>query len=189
MKIVLLRHGKPKLPTFARLSARDFSQWIDAYNHAPLDQTLPPPQSALAIAQSCSTVVCSDLRRSNDSAHRLGKINIDYIDPIFREVDLPNAQIDWPKLSGNFWLVCFRILWLLGYAPHCESLVTAKKRAAMGAEKLQQLAEQTGSVIFVGHGFINKFIAQSLLAKGWQGQDSTKLNSHYWQFSVYELPK
>jgi broad specificity phosphatase PhoE len=188
LRIVLLRHGRPKLPTFAKLSARDFSQWIDAYNLAPLDQSLPPPQSAFAITQSCSTVVCSHLHRSTDSAHTLGKTNIDYIDPLFREVDLPYAQIAWPKLSANFWLVCFRILWLLGYAPHCESLVTAKKRAVIGADRLQQLAEQKGSIIFVGHGFINKFIAQALLTKGWQGQSSNKFNSRYWQFSVYELP-
>jgi len=187
MKIILLRHGKPGVPVFGKLRACEFHQWIETFNLAPLDFSSKPSTELVTIAKHCDTIVCSDLRRSIDSAKVLGIKDIHCIDTVFREFELPHAQFPSPKLPPGVWPVLYRILWFMGYAPNCESFTLAKQRAASAANILQNKAESNKTVLFVGHSLLNSFIGKKLVSQGWQG--SIGLFNKHWEISVFEYLK
>lgn len=187
MRIVLLRHGEPAVSRHRWLKAKDMHQWIASYNAAGLIPDQKTSSAAVEIATQCSTVVCSDLPRSLESAHVLGIQDITVIESTFREMGLPYGN--WPLFSfpPELWAVVFRISWFLGYSSNCETFREGKQRAMVGAAKLTNLANQTGSVLLVGHRLYNQFVAQSLVSQGWQGP--TNPSKHYWEFGIYEYAK
>ena len=184
MKIVLLRHGKPDIPDLGKLRASEFHQWIETYNLAPLDSKLKPPAALIELAKHCNIIVCSDLQRSIESAKTLGIKDIHCIDTLFREFELPYANFPSPKLSPGVWSVLYRILWFMGFASNCESLVAARQRAANAANILHDKAVSSQTVLFVGHSLLNSFIAKKLVSKGWQG--SISIFNKHWEMSVFE---
>lgn len=184
MKIILLRHGKPDIPDLGKLRASEFQLWIQAYNAAPLNIKSRPSKELIEIASRCNSIVCSNLRRSIDSARLLGEKDIQCIDAIFREFELPYSSFPSPKLSPGVWSVLHRVLWFMGQASHCESLSTAKQRVTSAANILHNKAVSHNTVLFVGHSLLNSFIAKKLIAKGWHG--SISIFSKHWEFSVYE---
>jgi len=184
MRIVLLRHGKPDVPEFGKLSACEIHLWIKSYNAAGLKTDHSPSRKAVEMAKLCNTIVCSDLPRSVESARALGVEKTSHVEPMFREMGLPYASFPSPKFSPSIWAALFRVLWFFGYASNSESLREARVRAAKGASRLKELAARNGSVLLVGHGFVNKFIAKELLSNGWHGPASP--GKKYWEFGVYE---
>lgn len=184
MLIVLLRHGKPDFPEHGKLRVGEIHRWVESYNSAGLVAQHKPSKQAIEVANSCNAVVCSNLPRSVESAYALGVNEIDFIEPIFREMELPHGSFPSPKLSPNFWAALFRFLWFFGYSSNGESLREAKSRASMGANRLKEIAENNGSVLFVGHGFVNRFIAKELLSTGWHGPMNP--GKQFWEFGVYE---
>jgi broad specificity phosphatase PhoE len=184
MRIVLLRHGKPDVPKLGKLRASEIYQWIESYNSAGLNIEHRPSREAIEIANNCNTIVCSDLPRSIESARALGVREVNHIESMFREMGLPYASFPSPKLSPNIWAALFRVLWFFGYSSNGESLREAKLRASNGASMLKEIAANTGSVLLVGHGFVNRFIAKELLSNGWQGPASP--GKKYWEFGIYE---
>lgn len=184
MKIVLLRHGKPDVEECGKLRAGELHKWIESYNLSGILPGHVPPAEAVDIASECNTVVCSDYPRSVESAELLGINRIKYIDPIFREMGLPFGNWKTPKASPIVWASIFRVFWYFGYSSNGEHFSTARKRALQGAGKLEAIAKDTGSVLHVGHGFMNRYIAKALLSNGWQGPKSP--GKKYWEFGVYE---
>lgn len=184
MKIVLLRHGKPDVKEPGRIMARDLHTWIESYNSSGIHRDCAPAADALQVSSECRAFACSDLRRSMESAKLLDQNKVLVVDPIFREMGLPYANWSTPKASPAAWAAVFRLLWLLGYSENAESLAHAKTRATAGAGKLEQLAKEYGSVLHVGHGFMNKFIAKELLSRGWRGPKTP--GTRYWGYGVYE---
>jgi broad specificity phosphatase PhoE len=184
MQIVLLRHGKPHLPDLGKLRASEMHQWVKSYNAAGLSVEHKPTKEAIEVTNHCSAVVCSDLPRSIETAHALRLSEINYIEPLFREMSLPYAQFPSPKLSPRIWAVLFRIIWFFGFSSNGESLHDAKIRAFNGADRLVEIATDNESVLLVGHGFVNRFIAKELLSRGWRGPANP--GRKYWDFGVYE---
>lgn len=183
MRIILMRHGKPDLADSKSLASHEFHQWISAYNHAPLCEQSAPNAEVQRIANKCALTVCSHLRRSQESAQRLG-LTIFHSDEIFREMEMPHGKLYLPKLPPAFWAVLFRCLWFLGYRCNSESFSAARQRAVIAAQQLQDLARQHESVIFIGHGLFNRFVAKELRRKGWRG--SANPGARYWEYSVYQ---
>lgn len=184
LKILLVRHGKPQVPAFGKLKASEFSKWINTYNSAGIDRQFTAPAPVSAAVTQCAAILCSDLPRSIESAQALGIQSITEIDPQLREIDLPCAEWNFPKLSLNFWVPFFRILWFMGYSRHSETLSQARARAHSASTKLQTIARQQGSVAFIGHGMINRLIADDLRRNNWQGPKNP--GKRYWDFGVYE---
>jgi len=184
MNIVIMRHGKPVAPVIDRLKAGELPVWLEAYDSAGINQHQLPPASAIEIAAGCNAVVCSDLPRSIQTAQALNKKHIHLSDSGFREIGLPYANWNSPRLPPKIWVALFRFLWFLGYASNGESLHSARLRARVGAEMLMKAAAESGSVLFVGHGLINHLIAQELLRSGWQGPKSP--GKRHWEFGVYQ---
>ncbi|QEY14710.1 phosphoglycerate mutase family protein [Cellvibrio sp. KY-GH-1] len=184
MRVILMRHGKPSLPAQNSVTSEEFKNWIEAYNSAELCKNLTPELKSLEIAKSSSVVICSSLKRSLNSASVLGVNEISSIEYHLREMEMPWGKITNIKLKPEYWAVIFRILWFLGYSKNSESFKEAKLRAAHAALLLESYAKENGSVLFIGHGMLNRFIAKYLVAKGWK--ITKKVGSNYWEFGVLE---
>lgn len=184
MEIVLLRHGKPDMPVWDRIKPVDLHKWIASYNSSGIDGDYPSTKAAIQIANRCNAVVCSDFPRSIQSAASLGITKPLEIEPVYREFDLPYSNWQIPKLPPHLWAVLFRALWLLGYSKNGESLKNAKKRSINCADRLISLSKEYTSVMLVGHGFTNRFIAKELLSLGWHGPNMP--GNKYWEFGVYK---
>lgn len=183
MEIVLLRHGKPNVQTSIRLSAAELPAWVVDYNDAGLDPAYAPPESSLQLPEKSTFVVCSDLRRSWESAHALGVETIGVCEATFREVELPFASWRFPRLPVSAWAVIFRLIWIAGYFSNDKSLQPSRQRARQCAERLAEWAKMHDRVLFVGHGALNWLIARDLKRMGWSGAKRSPRN--YWEFSVY----
>ena len=183
MEIILFRHGKVDHPPLKTLSAQAFSRWVDAYNQNGLDADSMPSPHAKQLADNSNAIVCSALPRSIESAKRLSSRAVTLQHPVFNEAGLPIATWKKIRLSVPIWAVLFRIMWLFGYSHNSESLKDAKARSRQASDMLIELAQQHQSVVFVGHGVINRIIARELLNRGWSGPKSP--SSQYWGFAVY----
>lgn len=184
MKIIILRHGKPVIPSLRKLSASAFSEWVNEYNAAGLSPTSKPTEHAKIHANDCNAIVCSELPRSIESAKAFNNKSIVLSDSIFNEAGLPGANWQVMKLSPKTWAVTFRVLWLLGYSRSSESFKEAKSRATEAVEKLTEIAQEYESVLFVGHGVFNRILANELRRRGWFGPKNPGAN--HWAFAVYE---
>lgn len=187
MQIVLMRHGKPKIDTRRRLNAAEFGVWVEQYNAAGIDIECLPTQEAFEQASQCAFTVCSNLPRSLESANALGIESIGIYSHMFREMDMPHAAWRFPILSLQAWLVFFRLAWAFGYSANAESFKSAKARARSCAEQLANLASTHGTVLFVGHGSLNWFIARYLKRMGWQSADRPP--KKYWEHSAFYMPE
>ncbi|MNV06971.1 hypothetical protein D3C71_973790 [compost metagenome] len=56
-------------------------------------------------------------------------------------------------------------------------------RASVAAKRLHVLASD-GPVLLLGHGFMNRMIANQLVADGWARQKGT--GNQYWSATVYQ---
>ncbi len=64
-----------------------------------------------------------------------------------------------------------------------KRLLLQNLRARRATQELIRLAGKSETVLLVGHGLINHYIAKELLNLGWIGPE--KAASGYWAFSVY----
>ena len=183
MQIVLMRHGKPKIDMRRRLNAAEFGVWVEQYNAAGIDDECLPTQEAVAQASQCAFTVCSNLPRSLESANALGIERIGAYSHMFREMDMPHATWRFPTLSLQAWVVLFRLAWALGYSANTESFKSSRTRARSCAEQLANLASTHSTVLFVGHGSLNWFVARYLKRMGWLSVD--KSPRKYWEYSVF----
>ena len=183
MQIILMRHGRPVIDARQRLSARGFGTWVGHYNAATIDPASQPPAEAIAQARQAAYVLCSTLPRSLTSAAALGIESPHGRDAAFRELEIPNADWRFPVLPVGLWAVLFRLSWALGYHRHAESFAAARVRAATCTDTLSQLARAHGSVLFIGHGALNWFIARALRRAGWHS--SAGAPRRYWQYAVF----
>jgi hypothetical protein len=88
------------------------------------------------------------------------------------------------RLPLKLWVVMLRSLWFLGFSKNTESLLKARARAKVASNMLVELATKHESVLLVGHGFLNHYVAKELLAVNWVGPKSP--GKKYWEFGTYE---
>jgi len=185
MVIILLRHGKPDIPSLNKLSASAFCEWVRDYNASGLSMSSKPTHEASTCASDCKAIVCSNLPRSIESGIALNAEKVILTDSIFNEAGLPSANWRRLKLSPKLWAVFFRVLWLLGYSRNSESFKEAKTRAVEAVKILTELANEHEKVVFVGHGVYNRILANELRRNGWEG--SKYQGSKHWSYGVYKL--
>jgi len=184
MEIVLLRHGKPNIPSLSKLSASAFCEWVKDYNASGLSVSSKPTNKALVRTSDCNVIICSNLPRSIESGKALNAGKIILSDSIFNEAGLPSTSWQKLKLSPKFWAVFFRVLWLLGFSRNSESFKEAKTRATEAVKILVKLANEHEKVMFVGHGVYNRILANELRKNGWQGPKNP--GSKHWSSEVYK---
>ncbi|KPJ90251.1 MAG: hypothetical protein AMJ53_14260 [Gammaproteobacteria bacterium SG8_11] len=181
-EITLIRHGKPDFKLKGKARSRDIKDIIRNYDLSGISEE--PPIGAKEKAIKCNVVVCSDFRRSIESATALGVKTIHKTDPVFREVAIPHFGGGSFKMPVSAWGVLLRCMSVFGFSRNRESLSMAKKRAEIAASFLIEIAHANESVLLVGHGFINYFIAKELLSRNWIGP--TKPGSSFWDYGVYQ---
>ncbi|MFG0863111.1 histidine phosphatase family protein [Pseudomonas sp. CJQ_13] len=180
-EIILMRHGQPNLTHVDKVSSLEMKRWIEDYELSEIvDQ--PAPKTSAELARTASVIVASNAPRALASVRGLG-LQPKLVDELFREAELPYGLWKRPRLSPFTWVFILRILWLCGFSGRVESIRNAKVRAEAAAQQLQSLAND-GTVLLVGHGFMNRMIAKQLEAAGWARQQST--GSGYWGAMCYQ---
>ena len=182
MEIILVRHGRPTFELSGNVSSKRIADVVKAYNLSGV--TEEPPEEALQVVLKSRVVVCSHLSRSIQSARAMGVSDIHWSDEIYSEVAMPHFDSDNIVLPIGIWSVLMRIISVVGFSKNGESLSMAKKRAEIAASTLVNLAKSHGSVLLVGHGFMNYLIARALLSQNWTGP--SRPARHYWGHAVYQ---
>ena len=189
MKITILRHGIPDLPEWNKIHASTMSEWVKAYNSAGVKNDIGLSTQEVESDLRHNFIVCSNLNRSIHSAKMIGYQSPDLIDGLFREAELPEIKIPIIKLTPHLWSMIFRIFWFISISPKAEPVDEFKQRVSLATEKLIQLAQDHDSVLLIGHGVMNRFLAKELMAKGWSGVEAPNGNKYsgykYWEYATY----
>ena len=175
-----MRHGQPKEVNVDKVSALEMKDWIEHYNRSEITQQ-PVPNASLRLAASATVIASSNAPRALTSVQALGLKPV-RVDAIFCEAQLPFGHWKRPRLSPFTWAFILRILWLCGYSGDVEPANTVRMRARKAAELLQSLSSE-GSVLLLGHGFMNQMIAKQLVKDGWVRHQRN--GSQYWSAAVY----
>lgn len=176
-----MRHGRPLLASPGLVSPAGLRNWIEAYERAEVDQQ-EVPDEARALARTCSVIASSSAPRALSSLRALG-LQPSLTDALFREAHLPSGRWCLPLLPVQAWAVCFRLRWLLGLHGGGESWADGRRRAGVAAARLVSLAD-SGSVLLLGHGWMNRMIGRQLQSDGWRGR---RIGSRgYWSGAVFE---
>ena len=182
MHITLMRHGKPQFHEAQWLAPFDMPGWIAHDDHSTV-MAADIPTTSVKAAMAASVIVASTTSRALASVQALG-MEATLADAVLCEAQLPFALWRFPHLPPQFWAALFRLLWLFGYARGSDSIQATRTRAKVAAQQLISLA-QKGPVLLVGHGIMNRLIANELLALGWA--NGTRHASRYWSVSAYEV--
>ncbi|WP_066307007.1 histidine phosphatase family protein [Bacillus sp. FJAT-29814] len=185
MEITLIRHGQSLWTENKSMTSHEFKKWVEQYDSKGVSEETSYPQETLEKIKAAAIVITSDLKRSLESAEYL-KPNVTVIsNSLFRETEMPFAQIGGLRLHASMWAVILRCLWFMGYSNGCESVKEAKRRAEAAAKFLVERAEEHQSVVLVGHGFFNRMIARELKKYGWIG--NRKMSAKHWDSTTFWL--
>jgi broad specificity phosphatase PhoE len=182
MEITLIRHGKPDYELKGEAGSKEIGRVIENYDSSGIKDS--PPKETIERLSNIRAVVCSDLKRSIESANALGFKSIFYTNEIFREVATPHFKKGEFSMSLDNWGIFLRVISIFGFSRNGESLAMARRRAKDAASELISLAKEEISVLLVGHGFINYFIARELLSQNWVGP--SKPGGEYWDYGTYK---
>jgi broad specificity phosphatase PhoE len=186
MRIVLVRHGRPAIPTNPRTSHDGFRSYIDDYEAAGLDPSSAPPEEVQDLLKELRAVHASDRPRSTGSAKALAPNAELIVDPLFAEAPLASPRIPLLRMTVPKWAVMARILWHAGYHPEIENYRKAKRRASDAADILMEHAAKEGSTALVAHGYFNLMIGRELTRRGFRRSGSHR--ARYWNAVIYEIP-
>lgn len=183
--IVLVRHGRPDLPPDLgrAISGRDIGRWYRRYDEAGILDQAGPPADLRVAASAAGCIVASDARRAQESAARLGAAAPVRIEPAFREVGFPDEIAIDLRLSPDVWVLIARGLQLLRQCEGEEPVPSTRARAARVAGTLSRLADEHHTVVAVGHGWFNRFVARELRRQGWRGP--RWYPTAYWSSATY----
>jgi broad specificity phosphatase PhoE len=184
-RVILVRHGKPAIPTNPRTSHHGFRRYIDAYQDAGLDPQSAPPDELLDLVKGLNAVFTSGFPRSNDSARTLLPEAEIIADPLFAEAPLAAPRIPLVKMKVPVWAVMARIMWHAGYHPEIENYRRAKARASLAADILLARAESNNGVaVLVAHGYFNAMIGRVLKKRGFSRTGAHRVR--FWNAVIYD---
>lgn len=185
MEIILVRHGKPTVARQEWISGRELPQFASRYQAAKIAGDSLPPKALKTLIQSAKAVFTSDILRAVHSAQILEPTVLPVSNPIFREIEFWFTFPSNLRLPAQIWIILARLLWGLGYSPDSCSQADARELAKKAVDLLEQRSREAGSVVLVGHGITNLFIARELKRRGWHG--SRTPNLEHWGYTTYRL--
>ena len=183
MQIVLVRHAKVLIENQNSTSANEMNRWVEEYNHAPIDSTLPKNE-VVSLIQNSNYKIVSSLYRTEASLSLL-KIEAHEKNSLFDEIDLPQTKGTWLKLKPKMWLMTLRIVMLIGFGKKEKVLKEAKQRAKEASLYLQKSAKEHDSVTLLGHGGFNYLLDKELKKLGFRCVEKNN-SSKNWGYRVYE---
>ena len=166
--IWLVRHGKPALSRKTRVTWQEFRDWWRLYDEGGIKPGQKPPKKVIALAQDADIVLSSPLRRAIESAELAAGRSPDLILPGLVEAALPSPPLGPVKMRPKSWGTAARICWYLGYSDGFESHREARARADAVCLQLEDCAANGRTVYVSGHGWFNRMIKGSLMARGWK---------------------
>jgi broad specificity phosphatase PhoE len=184
LKIILIRHGKPAIPTAPVARHHEFRSYIDAYEEAGLDPADAPPAELRDLVRELDAVFTSGRKRAADSAKVLAPNAELIVDPLFAESPLASPRIPLLKMKVTKWAVVSRLMWYAGFSPRIEGYRKSKRRAKQAAEILIKRAQTTGGAVLVAHGYFNYLIGIELRRCGFKQTGGHK--AKYWNDVTYE---
>ncbi len=185
MKIILIRHAKVLLDSRQKITASQMNSWVEAYNHALIDRTLPGKE-VISLIKDADIVLASSLLRTSDSLSVVGVEPIEK-NSLFDEIDLPEAKGTWLKLSSKTWLL-LRLMMLADFGKKSKVYIEAKQRAKEAIEYLIHVANTHGSVALVGNGGMHWFVGKELQRVDWKCVEKDG-GSKNWGYKVYHKNK
>lgn len=184
VRIILIRHGQPAIPSAPRTSHHGFRDYIDAYERAGLDPGSAPPEELQDLLKELTAVFTSATPRAHQSAKALAPRAELVADPLFAEAPLASPRIPLLRMKVPKWAVVARILWHAGYHPEIENYRKSKHRAARAADILIARAREQGATALVAHGYFNFLIGRELRRRGFARSGSHRV--HYWNAVSYQ---
>lgn len=166
--ILLVRHGKPALSRKVRLTWREYRDWWRLYDEGGLKPGQTPPKKVVAWAHKADFVLSSPLRRAVESAELAAGRAPDLTLPGLVEAALPSPPLGPLKMRPKSWGTVARIIWYLGYSDGYESHREARARANAVCIQLEDCASNGRTVYVSGHGWFNRMVKGSLMARGWR---------------------
>ena len=183
MMIVLVRHGKPTVTSQEWINGHEISRFASRYQAAKISSDSLPSEELRLLVQSAKAVFTSDLPRSIHSAQILEPSIPVVSNSIFREIEFMFQFPTNLRLPALIWIILARLFWGLGYSPSSHSQLDAKNQAKQAADFLEQQSSEIDSIVLVGHGLTNLFIARELKKRGWHGPRTP--NMTHWSYAVY----
>ena len=166
--IILFRHAKPIID-YSSCNYDSAINRLNDYNSTfdlKFDDlgSLSDDLKAIVFQNNPVIVYSSELTRAVATAdyifNPLG-ITVN-IHSIFSEFDLNIFKISKMKLTVRAWFCISRIAWFFGIKNRAKSFLHEIHRSKMAAEILQKHYDDNITVILVGHGLMNRFIARHL---------------------------
>lgn len=181
--IILVRHGKPALSRKQALDWRGYREWWRQYDAGGLADAQKIPKKVQKVANTADSVISSPLRRAVESAERLTGHPPDKILPDLVEAALPSPPLGRLKFRPKTWGTWSRIVWYVGYTGGLESHRDARIRVNRACDALASEAAGGKTVLVTAHGWINRMIKGSLMARGWR---CTHQNGDlHWSFRTF----
>jgi broad specificity phosphatase PhoE len=154
------------------------------YDESGITRTVEPPSALRELGTRTACVVTSDLQRGVESAEWLVGDRRISIHPELREARCLPQSLGFPaRVPPRLAIVLGWMGWWLNLCEVEETISATRLRAARAVDLLTTLAEQHGTVLAVGHGMFNRFIAQHLRKRGWRGP--RLLPSAHWSSARY----
>jgi len=190
MHIILARHGRPDidLEEIGKnwVTAAEFGQVVEAYENSDLRADEKPPSDLVSAASKCSVFLNSSLLRSKSSCAALGVGKVAEEDAVFDEASMPYTQWGGLRLPISAWSVMFRIGWVFGFHQNAHRVRDIAERSRLATKVLIDQAEEHGDVLLMGHGILNRMIANQLGKEHWR-MTSTD-GDGYWSYTIFEDP-
>lgn len=182
--IVLGRHGKSVLSRRVTLNWREYRTWWARYDSVGLADGQVPPKAVKDIAGSADVVMCSTLRRAQETARMAAGREPDFSMSLLIEAPLPSPPLGPIKLHPTVWGTLARICWWLGYSDGQESAYAARLRASSAASMLEEHANGGKLVYVAAHGWFNRMIRVELKRRGWRCTENQ--GDLHWRFRRFE---
>jgi len=183
-RIILIRHGQPRIALSPRTSHAGFRTYIDSYEEAGLDPQSAPPAELSDLVKELGEVFTSARPRASESAKLLAPHADLVIDPLFAEAPLASPKIPLLKMTVQKWAVVSRVLWHAGFHPGIENYARSNKRARDAANILMTRARKDGAAALVAHGYFNFLIGRELKRRGFRQTGAHR--AKYWNAVIYE---
>ncbi|MCB4743989.1 MAG: hypothetical protein LGB05_08000 [Sulfurovum sp.] len=183
-QIILIRHAKVLMDNSIKLKASEMMAWVESYNHAPIEKTLPT-QEAIRQIKSTNVILASTLSRTRDSLDVIG-VTPKEQNALFDEADIPQAKGNFLKLRPKSWLVILRLMMLVGIGKKSQSFKASKHRSKEEAAYLHTLSTQHENVVLMGHGGMNWLMGKALESLGWELREKHGANAN-WSYKVYSF--
>lgn len=161
--IILIRHGRPDLPH----KAPPLPEYLDTYDQATIDMSLPPPEALLALTRFIDVWFCSPLPRARHSLEMVSPHARPLFDDLFKEAPLPRR----PKptfVPLPIWLAYLRGRWMQGRIAASEPIEECLARSQKAVDTMLSSIPDDTEGALMGHGFFNHLLAQALMDRGWR---------------------